>query len=71
VYPIGGAGQKAVAARHRGAQLFIVPTQDVAEARSRAGSMPVVGVANLSDALRALRAAGGAPLPKEASRPAA
>jgi PDZ domain-containing protein len=71
VYPIGGAGQKAVAARHRGAQLFIVPTQDVAEARSRAGSMPVVGVANLSDALRALRSAGGAALPKETSRPAA
>ena len=60
---IGGVGQKAVAARHRGAQLFIVPMGEVAEARSRAGSLPVVGVKTLADALKALRAAGGAPLP--------
>jgi Lon-like protease len=71
VYPIGGAGQKAVAARHRGAVLFIVPTADVAEAKTRAGSMKVVGVRNLSDALRALRAAGGAPLPAATSHAAA
>ena len=65
---VGGVGQKAVAARHRGAQLFIVPMAEVAEARTRAGSMPVVGVRTLDDALRALRAAGGDPLPPVRSR---
>jgi PDZ domain-containing protein len=63
VLPIGGVGQKAVAARHRGAQLFIVPFSEVAEARTRSGSLKVVGVKTLDDALRALRAAGGDPLP--------
>jgi Lon-like protease len=68
VLEVGGVGQKAVAARHRGAQLFLVPMGEVAEARSRAGSMPVVGVRTLADALRALRAAGGDPLPAQHSR---
>jgi PDZ domain-containing protein len=63
VLEVGGVGQKAVAARHRGAQLFIVPMAEVADARKRAGSMPVVGVRTLDDALKALRAAGGDPLP--------
>jgi PDZ domain-containing secreted protein len=71
VNPIGGAGQKAVAARHRGAQLFIVPKLDVAAAKTRAGSMPVVGVDNLDDALRALRKIGGAALPASVSSAAA
>jgi PDZ domain-containing protein len=60
---VGGVGQKAVAARHRGAALFIVPSDEVKDARSRAGSMPVVGVKTLNDALAALRKAGGDPLP--------
>jgi Lon-like protease len=68
---VGGVGQKAVAARHRGAALFLVPMAEVAEARSRAGSMPVVGVRTLTDALRALREAGGDPLPAEQSQTAA
>jgi PDZ domain-containing protein len=63
VLEVGGVGQKAVAARHRGAQLFIVPMAEVADARKRADSMRVVGVRTLSDALKALRAAGGDPLP--------
>lgn len=63
VQQVGGVGQKAVAARHRGASLFIVPMAEVAEARTRAGSMRVVGVRTLADALKALRAAGGDPLP--------
>jgi PDZ domain-containing protein len=71
VGPIGGVGQKAVAARHRGAQLFIVPFSEVAEARTRSGSLPVVGVKTLDDALRALRAAGGDPLPPAKSSAAA
>ena len=60
---VGGVGQKAVAARHRGAALFIVPADEVKDARARAGSMPVVGVKTLADALTALRRAGGDPLP--------
>jgi PDZ domain-containing protein len=72
VLEVGGVGQKAVAARHRGAQLFIVPMAEVAEARTRAGSMRVVGVRTLEDALKALRAAGGDPLPPvKAARTAA
>jgi PDZ domain-containing protein len=71
VLEVGGVGQKAVAARHRGAQLFIVPMAEVAEARKRAGSVPVVGVRTLDDALRALRAAGGDPLPAERTQAAA
>jgi PDZ domain-containing protein len=68
---VGGVGQKAVAARHRGAQLFLVPKGEVAEARSRAGSLRVVGVRTLADALAALRAAGGDALPPVPSRTAA
>jgi PDZ domain-containing protein len=68
---VGGVGQKAVAARHRGAALFIVPMSEVAAARTRAGSMPVVGVRTLTDALRALREAGGDPLPAKRSSAAA
>ncbi|HEY5011504.1 MAG TPA: PDZ domain-containing protein [Acidimicrobiia bacterium] len=71
VLEVGGVGQKAVAARHRGAKLFIVPIREVAEARTRAGSMPVVGVRTLADALQALRAVGGDPLPVVHSRAAA
>jgi Lon-like protease len=68
---VGGVGQKAVAARHRGAQLFLVPKGEVAEARSRAGSLRVVGVRTLADALAALRAAGGDALPPVRSGTAA
>jgi PDZ domain-containing protein len=63
VLEVGGVEQKAVAARHRGAQLFLVPMSEVADARKRAGSMRIVGVRTLEDALKALRAAGGAALP--------
>jgi Lon-like protease len=71
VLGVGGVGQKAVAARHRGAQLFLVPFGEVAEARSRAGSMPVVGVHTVADALEALRKAGGDALPPVRSATAA
>jgi PDZ domain-containing protein len=59
VLEIGGVGQKAVAARHEGATLFIVPSSEAAQARRSAGSMQVVGVRNLDGALRALAAIGG------------
>jgi PDZ domain-containing protein len=59
VLEIGGVGQKAVAARHEGATLFIVPSAEAAQARRSAGSMKVVGVHDLDDALRALASVGG------------
>jgi len=64
---VGGVAQKAVTARRAGAVLMIVPTSEVAEARRHAGSsMKVVGVKTLEDALRALRAVGGAAVPPAA-----
>jgi PDZ domain-containing protein len=63
VGPVGGVAQKAVTARHAGAKLFIVPVDEVATARKHAGSMKVVGVRTLEDALRALHDAGGATIP--------
>jgi PDZ domain-containing protein len=60
VGPIGGAQQKAVTAREAGAKLFLVPTEEVRDARSRAGSMKVVGIRTLDDALDQLHRFGGA-----------
>jgi PDZ domain-containing protein len=60
---VGGVSQKAVAARHAGAKLFIVPAGEEREARKHAGSLRIVGVRTLEDALRALRDAGGSALP--------
>lgn len=60
---VGGVPQKAVAARESGATLMIVPAAEVREARSKAGSMKVVGVRTLDGALRVLRRNGGAPVP--------
>ncbi|MEZ5245994.1 MAG: S16 family serine protease [Acidimicrobiales bacterium] len=59
VGPIGGVGQKAAAAREAGAAAFIVPVQNVDEAEPHAGSMPIIGVATLDDALAALASLGG------------
>ena len=59
VGPIGGAQQKAVTARRAGAKLFLVPTEEVKEARSRAGGMKVAGIGTLDDALRELKNFGG------------
>jgi PDZ domain-containing protein len=71
---IGGIRQKAVAARHAGAELFLVPqcadlspqsacSRDLAQAKQRAGDdIDVVPVGTLDDALAALEAAGGEPL---------
>jgi PDZ domain-containing protein len=59
VGPIGGVAQKAVAAKDAGARLFIVPGDELRDAREHAGGMKVVGVATLDEALRALRRDGG------------
>jgi len=66
---VGGVPQKAVAARESGAKLMIVPFDEVAEAKRNAGSMRVVGVRNVDEAIAALVANGGDPLP--APRPKA
>ena len=42
VGPIGGMKQKAIGARHAGAQLLVVPDENAAEARANAGDLPVV-----------------------------
>ena len=56
---IGGVGQKAAAALNEGADLFIVPVDLVDTATEHAGDMPVIGVANLEEALAALADLGG------------
>ncbi len=60
VGPVGGVPQKAVTVRRAGAKLFLVPKEQVAEARSKAGrGVEVVGVATLNEAIQALAAHGG------------
>jgi PDZ domain-containing protein len=59
---IGGLGQKSLTARSVGADLFLVPADELDDARDRAGDLEVVGVRTLDDALRALEAAGGDPI---------
>jgi PDZ domain-containing protein len=72
VEEVGGVAQKAVTARRAGAKLMITPTAEVKEARTKAGSMKVVGVKNLDDALAVLRRNGGAPFkPLVTAKPAA
>ena len=56
---VGGVRQKAVAARRSKADLFIVPDDLLHEAHLGAGSMPVVGVASLEEAIHALSLHGG------------
>ena len=59
---VGGVAQKAVAARDAGAEMIIVPAALVADARSGAGDVPVVGVVDLDEALHALAVSGGDPV---------
>ena len=59
VGPIGGAEQKAVTARRAGAKLFLVPTEELKEARGRADGMKVAGIRSLDDALTELQKFGG------------
>ena len=64
---VGGVPQKAVAARHAGARLMIVPRAEVHDARTKAGDMKVIGVSTLDQALTALRNHGGAAIPPRAA----
>jgi PDZ domain-containing protein len=55
VHPIGGIGDKIVAARGVGADLFLVPKDNLAEARTvDAGDMRLVPVGSFDEALAAL-----------------
>ena len=54
VAPIGGAAQKAIGARRAGVDVFLVPGENAAEARSTAGDMRVIPVDTFQQALRAL-----------------
>ena len=66
---IGGLPQKTVAVEREGAELFLVPLAELAEAQAKAEgtNLKVVGVETLDDALAALQEFGGSGLP---SRPA-
>jgi PDZ domain-containing protein len=66
---VGGVEQKTVTARKAGATLMIVPTMEAKAARDHANGMRVVGVDNISEALAALRRAGGDPLPPQPKAP--
>ncbi len=57
---VGGVAQKAVAVRRAGAQIFLVPPDDLAAARRESGShLQVFGVTTLQQALSDLAQAGG------------
>jgi PDZ domain-containing protein len=56
---VGGVAQKAVAVRQAGAQVFFVPPQELKAAESQAGSMKVLAVSSLQQALDDLKAMGG------------
>jgi PDZ domain-containing protein len=70
VGPIGGIPQKLVGAQDAGAQLFLVPADNCAEAlRNAVPGLPMAQVATVDDALAALRTftTGGTPKPCAAS----
>jgi PDZ domain-containing protein len=66
---VGGVEQKAVTAREDGARLMLVPVGEARAARAHAGSMKVVAVRTVDDALAALEANGGDPVPPAAAAP--
>ncbi len=59
VGPIGGIHQKVLAVKSSGAQEFLVPRSEAAEARKYAGSLKIVPVDTIDQALTALTALGG------------
>jgi PDZ domain-containing protein len=70
VGPIGGIPQKLVGAKDAGAQIFLVPKDNCAEALKNAVSgLPMAEVATVDDALTALKTftSGGTPKPCSAS----
>jgi Lon-like protease len=70
VGPVGGVPQKTEAAIDEGARLFLVPPDEYAAAEQAArGRLEVRQVSTLEEALAALEAAGGDPIPPEGSPP--
>ncbi|GAA2506730.1 YlbL family protein [Winogradskya humida] len=70
VGPIGGIPQKLVGAKNSGAQLFLVPIDNCAEAlKNKVDGLPMAEVATVDDALSALQTftTGGTPKPCTAS----
>ena len=59
VGPVGGVRQKAVGAYNAGADIFIVPEGLQTDASLGAGSMTVIGVTSLEEAIRLLSEHGG------------
>ena len=60
---VGGVVQKAAAAADAGADVMLVPPGELADARAHDHGMEIVAVATLDEALAALEALGGDPLP--------
>lgn len=54
VLPIGGIKQKAIGARESGADIFLVPDGNAAEARQAADGLEIVAVSTFQEALSAL-----------------
>jgi Lon-like protease len=54
VGPIGGAAEKVIAAERDGAQIFLVPTRNLDDARRTARSAQIVAVERFDDAVRFL-----------------
>jgi len=64
VGPVGGVNHKTEAAIREGAKLFLVPPDELAQAKATAdGRLDVQAVSSLDEALAALEAFGGDPLP--------
>ncbi len=59
VGPIGGVHQKAFAAQDAGARVFIVPVQNLEEAREAVPDLRIEGVATLAEALEVIDEFGG------------
>lgn len=55
VRPVGGIRQKVTSARRAGAEMFIVPGDELDDACTVARDLTVVGVGNLSDAVETLK----------------
>ena len=58
VFPIGSVGLKVRAAASRGAEAFLLPRNNLAEARAARSDIPLVPVATIEDALRYLERGG-------------
>jgi PDZ domain-containing protein len=67
VGPVGGVAQKTAAAKRAGAIAFLVPPDEEKGARQHAGSMKIMVIRTLDEAVSALQQLGGAALPPPSS----